>query len=213
MASRVVIGSKLTVHRNAKFVNRKLNTNNRHLRRGISLPEYLIAFSIIGVISVMVAAIYFAQFRLFSNQNTAIDVSTQARLAVDEITNQLRQAESVVAGCPPCGSDTTDDALLILRAWPIDATGEPMDPAGANYDYIEFKVSGNKLIRITYPDAISSRASGTHIISTYVTSLVFTYDPPQADAAVVTAVVTTSLAAGNKTHTATETGKGTLRNK
>ena len=163
----------------------------------------------------MVAAIYFAHFRLFSNQNTAIDVSTQARLGTDEITNQLRQAESVVANCTPCGSDTTGANILIIRAWPIDAAGEPIAPAGANYDYIEFKLdTGSKLVRITYPHASSTRPGGTHIVSAYVSSLTFTYDnPTPANAGEVTAVVTTQLAAGNKTHTATETGKGTLRNK
>lgn len=198
-----------------RFSKEKSSSLKLKAQSGISLPEYLIAFSIIGIISVMVASIYFAQSRLFSNQNTAIDVATQARLGIDEITNQLRQAESVVANCTPCGSDSTDDDLLILRAWPIDATGEPIDPAGANYDFIEFKLeTGNKLVRISYPHALSSRSDGTHIVSTYVTSLNFTYDnPTPANATEVTAVVTTTLAAGNKTHTTTETGKGTLRNK
>lgn len=203
------------VHGNRKSINYELNTKYWRLRRGISLAEYLVAFSIISIISVMVAAVYFAHFRLFSNQNTAIDVSTQARIGVDEITNQLRQAEAIISTCASCGGDTTGQNILIMQLWPIDASGEPIDPQGTNYDYIEFKKDEDgKLLKITYPNASSTRPSGTHTVANFVTTVEFTYDDPTpANSSVVTAVLTTSAVAGNKTHTATETGKATLRNK
>lgn len=181
------------------------------------MAEFLIAFGILGIVSTMVAAVYLAHFRLFSNQNTAIDVSTQNRLALDEAINQIRQSESVVATCPSCGSDTTGATTLIIRLWPLDSSGEPIDPAGTNYDYIVYKrctCDSTQLIRITYPYAGSSRKSGTRVVAVNLSDLQFTYDnATPAQAAQVTVTVTTTATTGGKTQTSTESVKADLRNK
>ena len=186
-------------------------------KKGISLVELLISFAIIGLIGFLVGSVYVAHYRLFSNQNTAIDVSTQNKLALSEISNQIRQSESIVATCTPCGSDTTSASILILRLWPLDASSEPIDPGTSNYDYIEYKrdaTDNTKLVRTTYPYASSSRQSGTHIVAISVSDLSFAYDngtPSQA--AQVTTSVTTTATAGTKTQTVTESAKSDLRNK
>lgn len=197
--------------------NYLLPTTYYILKRGISLPEIIVSFGIVAVISFLVGSIYIAHFRLFSNQNTALDVSTQNKLALEEISNQIRQAESVVANCTPCGSDTTDASILILRLWPIDNNGDPIDPAGSNYDYIEYKrdaTDNTKLVRITYPYASSSRQSGTHAVAISLSNLTFTYDnATPSQAAQVTVAVTTTVTTGNKVQTTTESAKADLRNK
>ena len=186
-------------------------------KKGITLPEYLIAFSIIGIISVMVAGIYFAHFRLFSNQNTAIDVSTQNKLGLTEITNQVRQSQSVAASCGACGADNSNATLLILQLWPIDNNGDPLDPGTTNYDYIVYKrnpTTTTNLIRITYPSGISSRKSATHVVATNISALAFTYnDPTPANATQVTIAITTTATVNGKTQTVTDMTKADLRNK
>lgn len=184
---------------------------------GISFAEYMVAFAILGIISLTAVGIYVAHFRLFTNQNTAIDVNTQGKMALGDITNQLRQSESIVSTCPSCDSDTTGATSLILRLWPIDASLEPIDPAGSNYDYILYKRNPGdttKLVRITYPYATSSRKSGTHVIAVNIDDLQFTYDnATPALAAQVTVTVTTTATAGSKTQTYTDSAKANLRNK
>lgn len=185
-------------------------------RGAVTLIELLTSFSIIGVISVLVGAIYVAQFRIFSNQNTAIDVSTQNRLALTDISNHVRQSESIVAGCPSCGSDATSAAILILRLWPLDSAGEPIDPAGTNYDYIEFKkdATNTKLHRITYAYSGSTRKSGTRVVATDLSNLTFEYDNgTPSDAGQVTTTISTTITTGTKTQTVTESDKANLRNK
>ena len=177
----------------------------------------MVAFAIIGIVSVMAASIYFAHFRLFSNQNTAIDINTQHKLALTDITNQLRQSESIVSNCPSCGEDTTNATTLIVRLWPIDASQEPIEPAESNYDYILYKRNPSdttQLIRITYPDTSSSRKSGTHIVAITIGNLQFTYNnATPALASQVTVTVTTTATNSGKTQTVTDSAVVDLRNK
>ncbi|MBI3342040.1 hypothetical protein HY024_02870 [Candidatus Curtissbacteria bacterium] len=188
------------------------------LRAGaVTLVEFLTSFAIVGVIAVLVGGIYLAHFRLFSNQNTAIDVSTQNKLALSEVSNTVRQSESIVDTCPSCGSDTTGTTILILRLWPQDATGEPIDPGTTNYDYILYKRNPgdtSKLIRITYAYSGSSRKNGTKVIATSMSNLAFAYDNGTPSAArQVTTSVTTTATTGTKTQTSTESDIANLRNK
>ncbi len=193
--------------------------HRKHFNGNISLLELLVAGSILSIISVLVGAIYFAHFRIFSNQSSAIDVSTQNKLALKEVSNQIRQSESIVNTCPDCGSDTTNAVTLILRLWPLDGTGEPIDPAGTNYDYYVFKrdpTNDTKFIRLTYAYALSSRKNGTHVVATNINNLSFTYDnPTPASAAQVTVSVSTTATgtATNKVQTTVESSKANLRNK
>lgn len=188
-----------------------------HFLRGISFAEYMVAFAIFAIISMTAAGIYFAHFRLFTNQNTAIDINTQQKMALSDITNQLRQSESIVANCSSCGSDATNATTLILRFWPIDASFEPFDPAGSNYDYMVYKRNPNdttQLTRITYPNASSSRKSGTHVVAISIGDLQFTYDnATPSEAAQVTVTVTTTATNSGKTQTVTDSAKADLRNK
>jgi len=165
----------------------------------------------------MAAGVYFAHFRLFSNQNTAIDINTQQKLALTDITNQLRQSESIVSTCPSCGADTSGATSLILRLWPIDAAQEPIDPAGSNYDYIVYKRNPSdttELIRITYPYATSTRKSGNHVVAVSIGDLQFTYDNGTPSlASQVTVTVTITATNNGKTQTVSDSAKVDLRNK
>lgn len=187
------------------------------LLSGLSLVEYTVAFGIFGIISVMAAGVYFAHFRLFSNQNTAIDINTQHKLALTDITNQLRQSESIVSTCPSCGADTSGATSLILRLWPLDASQEPIDPNETNYDYILYKRNPSdttQLVRITYPNASSSRKSGTHVVAITMGNLQFTYNnATPALASQVTVTVTTTATSSGKTQTVTDSAVVDLRNK
>src|SRR4030042_5309575 len=133
MVSKLVNSSKLIVHRIKKSVNREPTTVNKN---GFTLVELITSMAILGIASIMIASIYFAHARLFSNQNTSIDLSTESRLALDEMTNQIRESQSVVSSCPLCGGDTTSPTALVLQLWSLDVNDEPIDSA---FNYIVYK--------------------------------------------------------------------------
>ncbi len=186
-------------------------------KNGFTLVELLTTFAIGGFVTVIVASIYLAHFRLFANQNTAIDAATQNKLALDEITNQIRQAQTVVSTCSSCSGDTTGANILVLQLWPLDAGGDPQDPMGTNYDYIEYRKDASdatKLIRKTFPYSTSTRKSGTRIVATGVSALTFTYDNADPTLALeITTNVTTSGTSNGKTQTTAQGAKTILRNK
>lgn len=202
------------------IVNRKIQTVNwRKMRPGFTIVELIAGTAIIGLVSFLVAAIYFAHFRLFSNQNTAIDVASENRLAVDEITNQIRESETVVSTCSACSGDMTGSTILVLRLWPLSAIGEPTDPGSSAYDYIVYKrdpLDNTKLIKKTFPDTTipSSRSPGSKIIAAKISNLQFTYDNADPTlASEITTTITNSAASSSKTHTYTQSAKAVLRNK
>ncbi|MBI2012615.1 prepilin-type N-terminal cleavage/methylation domain-containing protein [Candidatus Curtissbacteria bacterium] len=188
-----------------------------HKKQGFTLIELLAGLAVGGFVIVIIASIYMAHFRLFSDQNTAIDTATQNKLALDEITNQIRQAQAVVSTCASCNPDTTGVNILILQIWPLDESGDPKDPGASNYDYIEYRkdpADPAKLIRKTFPHPSSSRQSGTRVVATAIESLSFTYDNADpAQALEVTTAVTTTGTAGGKTQITSQSAKAILRNK
>ena len=64
-------------------------------RNGVSLVELLIGMSIVGFLGVMIAALYFSHFKLFSSQNTRIEVASENKIALEEITNQIRESQGI----------------------------------------------------------------------------------------------------------------------
>lgn len=180
-----------------------------------SLLEFLIAFVMIGLVSFLIAAIYFTQLKIFSNQNKAIEIASQNKIALDEITNQIREAGAVPISCGACGGDSSGVNVLILALWPIDSNKEPIDPGISNYDYIVYKRNAvnNTITKKVIPSAIGSRAASEKIVASSVSDLQFVYDvsPPSSAEATIT-VTTTGTNLGN-TQTNTQSAKGVLRNK
>lgn len=184
---------------------------------GFSIIEVVSGFALIGLVSILIASLYFAHFRLFSNQNTSIEVSSQNKTALNEMINQIRESQSVVSTCSACAGDTTGSTVLVLRLWPINASGEPFDPGASAYDYMVYKrdtTDNAKLIKKTLPDATSTRANQTKTISSNVSNLQFSYD--NADPNLITEVtveLTNSETLNGKTQTSNQSAKAILRNK
>lgn len=218
MDSNLVLSSLFTVHRKIKTVNRQPSTVNRRRRRpGFTVIEFLVGTGLVGIVSVMVASLYFAQFRLFSNQSTSIDVASQNKIAIDELTSQIREASAIVNSC--CDGETTSANSLVLSLWPLDSNNEPYQPTPTSFDYIIYKQDAGDnthLVKKTVPDPQSTRDAKTAVIATNLsaTGLTFSYDNADPGlAAEVTVTITTSAISGTKTVTSTQTGKATLRNK
>lgn len=187
-----------------------------------TLVELVASMAIFGLIALMVGSVYMAHFRLFSNQNKIIDISNGNKIALDEITNQIRESKAVVATCPNCAPDTTNlqnqpSTTLVLELWPLNQNGEPFKPTGSAFDYIIYKrdaADNTKLIKKVIPDAASTRRQNEDVLIKEVDSLSFTFNSTTASQiSQVETTLTTKGTTTNKTHTVTESTKTTLRNK
>ena len=183
-----------------------------HSFHGLSLVELTIGMSIVGFIGVLIAALYFSHFKLFSSQNTRIEVASQNKIALEEITNQIRESAGVAASC--CSpTETTGANVLVLQIWPLDANGEPTDP-NPNYDYIVYKKVADTLNKKVVPASESTRPAADDIIAVKISTLSFTYDNADlTQTAQVTINLTTQDTVNNITQTDTKTSTAVIRNK
>lgn len=187
------------------------------LKNGLSLVEIIIGFGVFALITVLIAGIYISHYKIYSNQNSQIDVASQSKIGIDEIVNQIRQSQSIVNSCTACGSDTTSSTVLILQLWPLDSNGDPKDPTSNNYDYIVYKknpADAKQMIRKILPDATSSRRGGITIIADNISTLNYNYNNGTPSlASQVTITLTTSQTTIGKTQTSTQTKIADLRNR
>ena len=190
---------------------------------GISTLEILIVLVLLAITSLFVYALFSAQIRLFLTQVLRIDVSSQNKIALTDITNQTRQAESISLDCPkpplgPCDpqeNTATGINSVVYRLPGLDSSGAPTD---SFFDYLVYKQVGTNLVRIIYPSTspASTRPATNDIIATDLAptgGISFAYnnaDPAQANQ--VTATVTTIKTESGKTQSITQSANATIRN-
>jgi len=192
---------------------------------GISLPELLISISLFGIVSILFVTIVLTNSRIFSDQKTNIHIASQNRIALDEMTNQIRESAEVTncpyPSCNPAISSTL--STLVLKIWPIDASGNPFDPTTTTGpDYIVYKLddppNNTRLVKMIFTTALnnSSRQNSSDILASGVTFLLF-YDadpliPPSIATKEVSITLTTEGSSIRKTLSFQQTTKANLRN-
>lgn len=198
----------------------KIKNLKLKIKPGLSLVELQIVIAIFAAISLVVGAAYYTGTRLFNEERETINIASQNRLAVDEITNQVREAVAVVTNCTICGSVANSDATtLILSLWPIDANGDLFEPTGDEYDYLVYRLDSSPndtdLLKEVFPNGISSnRINTSKILAVDVKTILFEYDDVDpAQAAEVTLTITNETDTFVRTHTISQTSKSKLRNK
>ena len=114
---------------------------SKKIKRGTTLVELLIVTALTSAVVLLLVGVYLSNFRLFSNQNKIMSLSSGAKIASDEIANQIRESSAVVDTCTNCSGDSSGPNILILEIWRKAANGEPMDPGTINplYDFIVYK--------------------------------------------------------------------------
>jgi len=169
---------------------------------GISLPELLISISLFGIVSILFVTIVLTNSRIFSDQKTNIHIASQNRIALDEMTNQIRESAEVTncpyPSCNPAISSTL--STLVLKIWPIDASGNPFDPTTTTGpDYIVYKQC-NPAISSTLSTLVLKiwpiDASGNPFDPTTTTGpdyIVYKLDDPPNNTRLVKMIFTTAL--------------------
>lgn len=187
-------------------------------KQGISYVELLITLVIASLISMSIFGIYFAHYRIFTNQNALIDAETQNKNALTLIGNQIRIANTFFDWF-------SDDKTLALGVWSLNAAGEPYD--SGHYDYIYFyedpSNQNNLLYEVEANSQYSTRTSLIKIISTNLSSLEFKYyldgsllnidNGDYLDANEIEIILTTqSTTIYGKTYTSTQSSKTPIKN-
>src|SRR3989344_5320495 len=164
------------------------------MKKGLSLLELQIVIAIFGGISLITGAVYFAYTRLINEEKITIEVANQNRNAIDEMTNQIREAQSVAMDCTICGTvSDSSSTVLILALWPIDT---------------------NLIKQIIPNGTTSSRINTSKILSSDVKTILFEYgNASPALASEVTVSLTNEKISFVKTHTYSQQSKASLRNK
>ena len=190
----------------------------RAKRPGLSLIELLIGVAIFGAVSILFVTIVLINSRLFSDQKTSIHIASQNRLALDEITNQIRESAGVVDTCSGCGSSSSGISTLVLAVWPLDINGQPYQPTSmCIFDYIIYTRDTDELEitkEIIVPDQTnSSRKPSAKILASDATNLTFDYDDlgNPANTTEVTISVENVASSIHKTHTVSQDTKASLR--
>src|SRR3989344_5389699 len=231
MYSESVHSSQFTVHSKLKTVNRspgealaKQGEPITVYRKGITLAELMIGGGIAAILIVILASFYITNFRIFGRQSIGIDLSNQAKIAVDDMTNWTRQSRAV-ARCPNTRCTPPIDPssiILVLQLWPLDANGVPFDGgvSDSNFDYIIYQQDAqNKLVRKIVPSAnppSTRKAETNKILATDVLNLSFTWSPNPSDpltATQVTISLTLQKTYLGKAVTASEEKQALIRNK
>ena len=207
---------KFNVMTRPKVTNFKLKISNP----GLTLIELQIVIAIFGGISLLTGAVYFAYTRLINEEKITIEVASQNRNAIDEMTNQIREAQSVAINCTICGTvSDSSSTVLILALWPIDTSGKLFQPAAGEYDYMVYKLDSTpndtNLIKQIIPNGTtSSRINTSKILSSDVKTILFEYgNASPALASEVTITLTNEKTSFVKTHTYSQQSKASLRNK
>src|SRR3989344_54780 len=165
--------------------NYQIPTTRYQLKPGLSLIEFLTSFAIIGVIAIMIGSVWLAHSKIYSTQSATIDAQSASTIAIDEITNQIRESNGVVNSClaqNPCDSNTSTDTTLVLQVWPLNASGVPFDPNPNDPDYIVYRLNDppndKNFVKSVYANnrtGSTRKELNKKILASNVDSINFTY--------------------------------------
>lgn len=150
------------------------------MQKGFTLVELTITIGILGIVSTVLALIWANFDTTFYIQQSKNALQRETRSALDSVNSWTKKSAEVVSiwTAPDLAEYATDSSEIILKVQAIDANNNLI---ALTYDYVIFKADNaesNKLKRLIYADAASSRNNSTAVYSDNLNSLNFTfYDP------------------------------------
>lgn len=185
----------------------KLETKKLLQKTGFTLIEVLVVVAIFAVCAVVLTSLFIGQNRIYKTETAELNVTSDARAALDDIDNFVRAATRTM---DTYSTYTAGSQVLILQIQSINASNQLLPGV---YDYAVYYLTGNDLFREIFPDPSSARPAQLKKLASNVTGLVFTYN--NLDLALVTQV-TTDLTiqenAGVQIRSITLSSKARLRN-
>ncbi len=174
---------------------------------GFTLIEIVLVIFLVAICGWVASDLFINQNRLYQTQTAELNITGDARMALDDIDNYVRLGNRVIDSY---SSYTTGSQVLVLRIQAVNASNQLVP---ASFDTIVYYLSGGGLYRQIFPDGLSARDATTKKLAGNVNSLSFTYN--NASNALVTEVttnITLQEDAGIQNRTITISSKSTLRN-
>lgn len=182
---------------------------------GFTLMEVLVVIGLFALVMVFVVGIFIGHNDLYYAQRAEINAVGSARHALDDITDEIREAVAVQDSILYQGTTyQTDGDTLVVRLPALDSSGVPI---ASTYDYIIYYLdpgSPAKLRKTTAPNASSfRRAEDQKLLTEFLNSIAFAYnDPTPANASRININLTTQDSSRLNTRRITLTEEVYLRN-
>jgi len=176
------------------------------MQKGFTLVEVLVAVVLVLICGGIVAQLFIGHNRLYRVETAELNITNDARVALDDIDNYVLQANRVLASY---STFTSDAQTLILQIQSVNAANALI----AGYDNVVFYLDNGSLYREVFPNGLSARPAGIKKLASNVNDLEFTYN--NASFPLVTSVATDiSLQedAGVQTRAITVSSQALLRN-
>lgn len=170
-------------------------------RRGFTLIETVIvvAFSVCVIIALVLLMYMFTKSVTY--EQAIATSSGSATLVMRELELYTLPANAFVLSrtFPGNATYTSTTTSLVLELPSIDASGYVI---ANTYDYVAFYATGTKAYRVIDKNALSSRTTGTKVLSSNISSLTFTYNNSVISNATTTTVdVQTQTTVRQQTYT------------
>jgi hypothetical protein len=142
-----------------------------------TLVETVVVVGLFLVVMLALAALYVNFNKLYTYQQTFSDTAGSAGNVVNEMEKIVLPADAVLPSHTfSIGNYSTGAQTLVVEIPSIDASGIVIT---TKYDYAVIYKSGANMYSRIDPDASSSRAARTKLLSSTISSLTFLY--PSAD--------------------------------
>lgn len=186
------------------------------MKKGFTLIELIIAIALLTTVMMAVASIFSVVIKTYHLESQRGFFQKDLNFVSDNITRDIKQSQLVQSYAPYTLSSTT----LILNLPALDSSGNFIySGSQLQTDTVIYTQSGTGLIKILYPNQLSTRAVGvtpgsaTTLISDNVSNLNFSYSPNITAPRQVTFSITLSRTSGARTITLTGGDTADLRNK
>lgn len=182
------------------------------MNRAFTLTETVITIAMTVVIMLAIANLYLNFNSLYLYQQTFVATTDAARSGIGAVREAVLPADRIVASHSFSGTTvTTSASALVVEIPSVNAAGDIVSGA---YDYIGFYRTGTDLYQRTEANAASVRPAGIRKVAALVDTIVFSYDTADAaQAARVSADITTKLVTKNGPIETSLSGQSYLRNK
>lgn len=167
-----------------------INIVLKKLERGVTLIELLIGLAVFAVLILFLSHFFVSYYDAFNELQSSNEVAKSTGLFINAVSNAVRQADTIVSSKVVSGTTYTSDATTMVLELPsIDASSHVIS---GTYDYMVFYLNGSTIHWLIDANVSSSRKSGSQMIGSNISSLVFTYNDPSVTSATKVDVAVTA---------------------
>lgn len=174
--------------------------------QGFTLIELVVVVALVAICSTVLVSLFIGHNRIYRTQTAELDVTGDARQALDDIDSYVRQTNRTLS---TYSTYTANAQVLILQIQSVNSSSQLI---ASTFDDVVYYLNNGNLYRQVFPNPSSSRTAQTKKLAGNVTGLIFTYNNPDyAQVTEVTTNITVQENAGVQNRAITTSSKSKLR--